>query len=446
MGNPRLVKEISVIKDGFKVTYDGGEREEPINLKLLNQKLQEASYAQVVTEQLQPTATAAMTIQGLQAKFEALDKIKISKLPQDHLPLLQQRLFTLKADLAKFRRKNAANEQAGSRLAASIEGRLIEIDLALGNTPGKLTTATAAMVSERGATASAAMMAPEAIVREKAQGVLVGKALHTVLDSNSPSAKDFLKGGFGQSGYGVAAGAANDGSHAIDGEGNQGYYVSQTNVSNGKDGFKSGQQVFVDTVNDMKAFFKRRAARIGKSIKLVIKPGIGGQHTPFQGIAEVFQVIDPTSGTVVGEYELGKNWEGSISKVLKIHDATWDQIAVIPSSKSGTTDETMEIFVEIFKLLLEKKATQIGLKGGIFADTVIKYLHDINFDADGKEVAGKDLFKGFNFTDLVDRTEAQDILAARTNVEEVFRAVLGNMRQPIDQRIVVCLRLSVILV
>ena len=123
---------------------------------------------------------------------------------------------------------------------------------------------------------------PVAIEQEKAEGRIVGDALHTVLDKGSKSAGSFLSGGYEQSGYGVAAGAVNDGSHAIGREGDQGYYVDTTNIPDGQGGFKPGKQVVIDTVNDMKTFFARRSQRNNKPIRVVIKTGIGGQHTPFQ--------------------------------------------------------------------------------------------------------------------------------------------------------------------
>ncbi len=295
-------------------------------------------------------------------------------------------------------------------------------------------------------------MTAEEIQNEKAQALLVRKALHTVLNPQSPFAANFLKGGYNQPGYGVAAGAVNDGSFAIDDEGDQGYYVDKTNVSDGHGGYKSGRQVFNDTVNALKKFFERRAKAIGRPLKIIIKTGIGGQHTPFQGIADVFEVIDSDSGKILGEYELGKDWEQSIANVLKIYNAGWDQIAVIPSSKSGSTDETMQIFVEIFKLLLEKIADQKGLNGKVFADTVINYLHEINFDENGKELPGKDLFKKFDMDTLVTKvqeSEAQTFRATitRNDVEAVFRVVLGNMffettDRPADSRLSAFIRNS----
>ena len=148
----------------------------------------------------------------------------------------------------------------------------------------------------------------------------------------------------------------------------------------------------------------------------MIKTGIGGQHTPFQGISDAFKAIpvlkvpDSTfiesepgtfrTGTAVeackqrtiitGEYELGKNYDHELSMRLEELEADWDQIAVIPSSKSGSTDETMLIFVEIFAVILNHVAQSRGIDGDRFSKIVLETLHDLNF-LDGKERAGKDL-------------------------------------------------------
>ncbi|MBU1864386.1 MAG: phosphoglycerate kinase, partial [Candidatus Omnitrophica bacterium] len=255
---------------------------------------------------------------------------------------------------------------------------------------------------------------------EKVEGIIVGQKLHDVLDADSDDADLFLKGGYEQLGYGVPAGAAIDGNFAIGDEGNQGYFVDKT-----ADG-RSGKEVFIDTVNDMKKFFARRQERLGKPIKLVIKTGIGGQHTPFQGIANVYQVIDPTTGYIVGEYELGKNFEESMNTILAQYNAGWDQVAVIPSSKSGSTDETMMVFVEILRVLLKKNAVNLGLNGKGFAKAVLDYLHSINFK-NGREITGKDLFKNFNFDSMVDYINTADVSVTVDEAKEIFGIVLGNM-------------------
>ncbi|MBU0606043.1 MAG: hypothetical protein KKH77_07125, partial [Candidatus Omnitrophica bacterium] len=257
---------------------------------------------------------------------------------------------------------------------------------------------------------------------EKAGAIKIGQKLHTPLDAKGDKARaaGFLKGGYNKDGktanigYGVEEKASIDGSFAIAGEGNQGYFVDE------------GRQ-FLTTVKDMRDFFARRAQILGKPIKYVIKPGIGGQHTPFQGIAEVFQVVDTETGVVVGEYELGKNYEEAIGKVLAANGADWDQIAVVPSSKSGSTDETMMIFSEVFYTLLKKIAERDGLAGEKFAETVFNTLHDINF-VNGAERKSADLFKGFNLALLTDNLNA--IPGFKTDyrqVRSIFRVVLGNM-------------------
>jgi hypothetical protein len=107
----------------------------------------------------------------------------------------------------------------------------------------------------------------------------------------------------------------------------------------------------------------------------------------------------------------------------------WDQFVVIPSSKSGSTDETMMIFTEILKVLLNKTAGTMGINGPEFAKIVMDTLHDVNF-IDGNERKAADLFKvdeaRFGTTSLT------QLIASRTNlspeqVKAIFGKVLGNM-------------------
>src|SRR3989338_5313425 len=179
----------------------------------------------------------------------------------------------------------------------------------------------------------------------------IARKLTTPLNAqgNPDMAKRFLRGGYGQEGFGVPEDVAINGSFAL--EGRQGYYTHDP---------EAGKNAFVKTVQLMKAFFKTREQRLGKPIKYIIKPGIGGQHTPFQGIADGFAALANMreDARVVGEYELGKNYEAEITQVLKALNANWDQVAVIPSSKSGSTDETMLIFVDVFYVLLKHIAQE----------------------------------------------------------------------------------------
>ncbi len=244
---------------------------------------------------------------------------------------------------------------------------------------------------------------------------MIAKLLHRPLDPTSPSAADFLKGGYHQPGYGVPAGASIDGSFALGAEGTQGYYVD------------GGKAVFVSGVDTYQKFFQRHHAK-GKPIRLVIKTGIGGQHTPFQGIADAFNQAAPKAGLILGEYELGKDFETSITQLLKALGAGWDQLAVIPSSKSGSTDETMLIFVQIFAAMLQH-ACPSGVDGKAFAGAVMQALHDVNF-IDGKERPGVDLFKvdaarlgASNLIDLI----AQRTKQSRDTVKTIFAQVLGHM-------------------
>jgi len=255
-------------------------------------------------------------------------------------------------------------------------------------------------------------------------GVLACK-LRTPLDSrgSSEAAGQFLRGGYQQEGYGVPAGAAIDGSHALGNEGSQGYYVT------------GGRERFFETVEIMKAFFRRRNERIGKPIRYVIKPGIGGQHTPFQGISAVFSsAFGNQQGMISGEYELGKDFEKSIREILEENKLDWDQIAVVPSSKSGSTDETMMIFTEILFVLLKHISEKEGLNGEKFSAAVLRTLHQVNF-IQGNERAGKDLFKveqdrfgTDSLISLIEKNMRDGGLAADSRkIRKILGCVLGNM-------------------
>ena len=266
-------------------------------------------------------------------------------------------------------------------------------------------------------------------IREKYEAAIVADNLRKPLDAkgNTDMASRFLKGGYGQDGYGVAEGAAVNGSDTF--KGNQGYFIEDAS------GEQMGRQIFLQTVNSMREFFERRTKRLGRLIRFVIKPGIGGQHTPFQGIASVFEVIDLKTGKVVGEYELGKDFERAMSLILKEYSADWDQIGVMPSSKSGSTDETMMVFVEIFSMLLKHQAEKIGfVSGDSFSDVVLETLHEVNF-INGKERPGKDLFKvdkeRFETDSLIalvyNNLKAKNLNIKKKQVKDIFTAVLGNM-------------------
>nr|MBU1328749.1 hypothetical protein [Candidatus Omnitrophota bacterium] len=254
----------------------------------------------------------------------------------------------------------------------------------------------------------------------------IAKKLNTALNSHGDAemAKRFLMAGYKQDGYGVPESSAINGSFAFEGE--QGYYVED---SNGK---QIGKKVFLETVRKMEEFFKRRAKRLDKPIKYIVKTGIGGQHTPFQGISDVFQVINVETGKISGEYELGKDFEVSMAQVVRGLNINWDQIAVIPSSKSGSTDETMMVFVEIFYVLLKHQAIKDGINGEQFAVIVLDALHEVNF-IDGKEQPGNDLFKvdmgRFKTDSLVTLifNKAKTLGVSREQVKNIFAKVLGNM-------------------
>jgi len=251
-------------------------------------------------------------------------------------------------------------------------------------------------------------------MKDSAAGIIDNK-LHTPLRSDSPEmTAKFMQGGYNQSGYGVPAGASIDGSFAIGDEGDQGYYVT------------GGKEIFLSTVQSMKDFFRSRSSILNKPLKYVIKPGIGGQHTPFQGIADAFCYLDSKSGRISGEYELGKDYEASISSILKELKIGWDQIAVIPSSKSGSTDETMIIFTDIFYAILKNVAAKEKINGKLFADTVLYTMRQVNF-TDGKERVSKDLFKGFDLGLIQKNMQMAGSKITREQVKKIFSVVLGNM-------------------
>ncbi|MCX5667231.1 MAG: hypothetical protein NTY34_02840 [Candidatus Omnitrophica bacterium] len=244
---------------------------------------------------------------------------------------------------------------------------------------------------------------------------MIARKLHRPLKAPSAEAAAlFLRGGYNQPGYGISQGAAIDGSFAAGNEGDQGYFV------------RGGREVFLENVKRMRDFFERRAGRLKKNIRYVIKPGIGGQHTPFHGVADIFNLIDAGSGRIAGEYELGKDYEEAISAALASLGADWDEIAVIPSSKSGSTDETMMIFTEILHLLLKNIASREGLDGKLFADTVFNTMREVNFP-NGVERKGGDLFKGFSIELAQKDLEANKVRVSYEEVRRIFGIVLGNM-------------------
>ena len=244
-------------------------------------------------------------------------------------------------------------------------------------------------------------------IRELKEASIIAQKLYTPLNTQD---KRLTEDGYGKDGYGVPSDAAIDGSHSF--EGNQGYYTEE------------GERVFLETVNKMKEFFKGRQERLGnKPIRYIIKTGIGGQHTPFAAIASVFNKISSES-VIQGEYELGKNFEDVMEEVIKNLNIDWEQIAVIPSSKSGSTDETMMVFVEIFYILLKHIAQKKGLDGEGFARLVLDTLHEINFIA-GKEKKGSELFK-------LEKDSLITLISQRTRlsydqVKDILGIVLGNM-------------------
>lgn len=255
---------------------------------------------------------------------------------------------------------------------------------------------------------------------------VISAKTHTPLEAANPKmAAEFLQGGYNspdkpQLGFGVAERAAIDGSFAVEDEGNQGYYVNMT------DRGMSGHDLFISDVAKMKKLFESRADE-GRPIRYVIKPGIGGQHTPFQAIASGIRVIDLKKGIIVGEYELGKNYEAELGKVLHDLGAGWDEVSVIPSSKSGSTDETMLIFTDIFYTMLKKMAAKAGvLDAENFAKIVFEAMHDVNF-AGGKELKGADIFKNMTLAFVTNALNTKGIKVSERQAQQVFAMTLRNM-------------------
>ncbi len=268
-------------------------------------------------------------------------------------------------------------------------------------------------------------------ILEKQDALVIGEALHTVLDAGGDSGlkKRFTQGGYEQEGYGVPEGAVNDGSHAMGDEGNEGYYVN------------GGKEIFLGVVKMMREFFANRNKKLSavdpdKKIRLIIKTGIGGQHTPFEGIATMFgQLKDPSEkeSIIVGEYELGKNFEVSIESQLAQLGADWEEVALIPSSKSGSTDETMMVFESIFKVLLKKVAEKKALDGVSFSNLVFNTLNEINVNKEGVEqkklfTINKDWFLTSSFVELLAlKAKDKGLEISQENIKDVLGTVLGNM-------------------
>jgi hypothetical protein len=236
------------------------------------------------------------------------------------------------------------------------------------------------------------------MTNEKDQGRHIAGLLRLPLNGGNA---DYLKGGFRQPGYGVPSGAAIDGSHAF--QGSQGYYTPE------------GRKIFRDNVLAIR--------RVLESVrpKYIMKIGIGGQHTPFQGIAGGFALIDPQGVRIAGEYELGKDYEKSLAETLEELGASWEEIVIIPSSKSGSTDETMLIFVQVLSAML---AHLSGENGETFARQVLDILHEINFEGE-TERPGKDLF-------IVPGGSLIQLIAGRTHrpadeVKAIFKKLLERI-------------------
>jgi len=187
----------------------------------------------------------------------------------------------------------------------------------------------------------------------------------------------------------VPAGAALDGSHAL--EGAEGYYT------------KWGWEIFSDGVDSIVDFLSRETRP--NPVKLIAKAGVGGQHTPHQALSEMFELVDPEAGKVLGIYELGEDLESIIQKILDENGWSWDQVVIDISSKSGSTLETMLNGSQLLQIMLKQMARADGLDGEAFAKVFFETLHEVNF-IDGKERPAGDLFKvdeeRFGTTSLVE--------------------------------------------
>jgi hypothetical protein len=220
--------------------------------------------------------------------------------------------------------------------------------------------------------------------------------------------------------FGVAAGAAINGSFAT--KGKQGYYTPE------------GRKTFLEGVRRMREFFEPLTAD-EKIARLMYKPGIGGQHTPFAAIAAAFASLknkpEGRDGKMVGLFELGENYEKLMAKQMKDLGIDMDQVAVFPSSKSGTTDETMRIFSILLYLKLQYVAREKGLNGEKLADIVFETLHAVNFDENGKERPAQELFRPAK-GDLIDQIKnnverEMGITISRETISDIFNGVLRTM-------------------
>ena len=242
--------------------------------------------------------------------------------------------------------------------------------------------------------------------KESTFGNQLGIKLTNFLISDDPR---LTQDGKGKKGYGVPKGAAIDGSHAL--EGNQGYFAP------------GGKEVFLKGVQTYQEFFNRR-----QNIRMLRKEGIGGQHTPFEAIYSAFQALGKNRVSIKGEYELGKNYDTSLRSELEAIQAKWRELVLVPSSKSGSTDETMMVFVEMFYVFLKYIAPEVvnGLNGEEFASTVLDTMHSVNFK-DGRELPSEELFKNFSLDRVVETCNQRKITVDARQVKEIFGIVLGNM-------------------
>lgn len=217
--------------------------------------------------------------------------------------------------------------------------------------------------------------------REIRNAEYVMKALTRTLVETSPEkASLFLKGGYQQPGYGVGVGASLHGSFAIEGEGNQGYYVD-------------GGAKFRAEVLKWKQFLAHLKENSGKPVRLIEKFGIGGQQTAFQAIADLFAGLVTNSADHIHfgtHFELGSDPAELVASKLNDLHADWDQYVPIASSKSGSTDETMILFVQILRRLFVEAAKVEGLEDAEgFAEFVLQSFHLINFTSDGRNMKEK---------------------------------------------------------
>jgi hypothetical protein len=201
-----------------------------------------------------------------------------------------------------------------------------------------------------------------------------------------------------QKAWGVTNGSALNGSFAR--QGREGFFVD------------GGKQTYLRQYQKMETFLRPSADLKGFQNVLLIKGGIGGQHTGFEGLSEFFASdLAVNHNGARGEYELGYSDE-ELEQRVQAWGYTWDRVQFIASSKSGSTDESMIIFAQYLGLLLKHFAGLSEAEGQKLAVAVQQSLRDLNYK-EGQENPPAELF--------------------RLNASEFFAAVSRQTSLPVEK-------------